>query len=101
MATASPVALPLPELVGDVQYQPPMKENEQLESRILTFVVRDFLANRRAMPRLELILAFENEDASVAVGNLINHNMMRRQDNTSPEQYLPSAASFQFCDDMK
>jgi hypothetical protein len=76
-----------------------MKVDEQLQARILTVVVREFVNNRRATPRLELILAFENEDVSDALGSLTNSNMMRRKDNTSPEQYLPSAASFQFCDD--
>jgi len=76
-----------------------MKVNEQLQARILTFVVREFLNNKRATPRRDLILAFETEKISEALGNLTNCSLLRRKDNVCPEQYLPSAASFQFCDD--
>jgi len=76
-----------------------MKVDEQLQARMLTFVVREFLHNKRATPRRDLILAFESEDVSEALCNLTNRNLLRRKDNISPEQYLPAAASFQFCDD--
>jgi hypothetical protein len=76
-----------------------MKVDEQLQARMLTFVVREFLDKRRATPRRELILAFETENVSETLCNLTNRNLLRRKDNISPEQYLPSAASFQFCDD--
>jgi len=66
---------------------------------MLTFVVREFLDKRRATPRRELILAFETENVSETLCNLTNHNLLRRKDNISPEQYLPTSASFQFCDD--
>jgi hypothetical protein len=75
-----------------------MKVDEQLQGKILTAVVREFLDNKRATPRRELILTFETEDVSTALANLTNRNMLRRKDNTFPEQYMPSAASFQFCD---
>ncbi|MGP8071244.1 MAG: hypothetical protein ACLP5V_15320 [Candidatus Bathyarchaeia archaeon] len=73
--------------------------DEQLQARILTAVVREFLDNRRATPRRELILAFETEDVSDALCNLTNRNTLRRKDNSVPEEYLPTAASFEFCDD--
>jgi hypothetical protein len=76
-----------------------MKVDEQLQARMLTFVVREFLDKRRATPRRELILAFETENVSETLCNLTNHNLLRRKDNISPEQYLPAAAAFQFCDD--
>lgn len=76
-----------------------MKVDEQLQARILTFVVREFLNNKRATPRLDLILAFETEEVSGALGILTNHSLLRRKDSVYPEQYLPSAASFQYCDD--
>jgi hypothetical protein len=87
------------ELFQTVQYQLPMKLDEHLQARILTAVVREFLDNRRASPRRELILAFETENVSEALCNLTNRNLLRRKDNISPEQYLPATASFEFCDD--
>jgi len=78
-----------------------MSVDQQLEARILTFVVREFLDKRRATPRRDLILAFETEGVSEALCNLTNHSLLRRKDNVFPEQYLPSAASFQFCDDER
>jgi len=76
-----------------------MKVDEQLQARILTFVIREFLDEKRATPRRELILAFEEEEISTALAGLTSHNLLRRRDNVHPEHYLPSAASFQFCDD--
>jgi len=76
-----------------------MKADEQLQARILTFVIREFLNNKRATARRELILAFEDEDVSKALALLTSHSLLRRKDNVSPEHYLPSAASFQFCGD--
>ncbi len=76
-----------------------MKVDEQLQARILTAVVREFLDNKRATPRRELILAFETEDVSDALCNLTNRSTLRRKDNSAPEEYLPTAASFEFCDD--
>ena len=76
-----------------------MKLDEQLQARMLTLVVREFLDNKRATRRRELIIAFEAEDVSEALYSLTNRNLLRRKDNISPEQYLPAAASFQFCDD--
>lgn len=73
--------------------------DEQLQARVLTFVVREFLDNRRATPRRELILEFDAENVSEALCNLTNRNLLRRKDNTSPEQYLPASASFEFCGD--
>ncbi len=46
-----------------------MKVDEQLQARILTFVIREFLDNK-ATPRRELILAFETEDTSTALATL-------------------------------
>ena len=77
-----------------------MKVDEQLQARILTFVIREFLDNKRATPRRDLILAFEDADISTALAGLTSHNLLRRRDNVHPEHYLPSAASFQFCDDQ-
>jgi hypothetical protein len=76
-----------------------MKVDEQLQARILTVVVREFVTNNRATPRRELILKFESDDVSDALSNLTNRALMRRNDSNSPEEYLPTAASFQFCDD--
>jgi hypothetical protein len=76
-----------------------MKVDEQLQARILTFVIREFLENKRATPRRDLILAFEDGDISTALAALTSHSLLRRRDNVHPEHYLPSAASFQFCDD--
>src|SRR5258706_6984143 len=76
-----------------------MKVDERLQARILTVVVREFLDNKRATPGRELILAFEAEDVSDALCNLNNRSTLRRKDNSVPEEYLPTAASFQFCDD--
>jgi hypothetical protein len=76
-----------------------MNVDENLQARILTFVVREFLDSKRATPRRDLILAFETEDVSTALANLTNHSLLRRKDNVFPEHYLPSAASFHFCDD--
>jgi hypothetical protein len=78
-----------------------MNVDRQLEARILIFVVREFLDKRRATPRRDLILAFETEGVSEALCNLTNHSLLRRKDNVFPENYLPSAASFQFCDDER
>jgi len=76
-----------------------MKVDEQLQARILTFVIREFIDNKRPTPRRDLILAFEAEDISTALAGLTSHSLLRRKDNVFPEHYLPSAASFQFCDD--
>lgn len=76
-----------------------MTVDEQLQARILTVVVREFLNNSRATSRRELILAFESMAVSEALCDLTSRNLLRRKDNISPEQYLPAAASFQFCDD--
>jgi hypothetical protein len=77
-----------------------MKVDEQLQARMLTVVVRAFLDDRRATPRRELILAFDAENVSEALCNLTNRNLLRRKDNTAPEQYLPATASFEFCGDQ-
>jgi hypothetical protein len=76
-----------------------MKIDEQLQARILTFVIREFLDEKKATPRRDLILAFEEEDISTALAGLSSSGLVRRNDNVFPERYLPSAASFQFCDD--
>jgi hypothetical protein len=76
-----------------------MKVDEQLQARILTFVIREFLDNKKA-PRRDLILEFEAEDILTALAALTGHSLLRRRDNVFPEHYLPSAASFQFCDDQ-
>jgi hypothetical protein len=76
-----------------------MKADERLQGRILTFVIREFLDNKRATPRRDLILAFEEEDISTALAGLTSYNLLRRRDNVHPEHYLPSASSFHFCDD--
>ncbi len=75
-----------------------MNASEQLDARILTFVAREFLDNKRATPRRDLILAFETEAVSDALSNLALR-ILRRKDNVVPEHYLPTAAAFQFCDD--
>jgi len=76
-----------------------MKVDEHLQARILTFVIREFLDKKRATPRRDLILEFEAEDISTALAALTSHSLLRRRANVHPEHYLPSAASFQFCDD--
>jgi hypothetical protein len=47
-----------------------MKVDEQLQARILTFVIREFIDNKRSTPRRDLILAFEAEDVSTALAAL-------------------------------
>jgi hypothetical protein len=75
-----------------------MKGDEQLQARILTVVVRAFVINKQSTPRRKLILDFENEDIDDAINNVVSRAMLRLTGSDYPPEYLPTAASFLFCD---
>src|ERR1017187_9280331 len=77
--------------------------NEQLEVAILSDVVTRFANLKESTTRRALLIKFRGQPVSQALGDLLNQNILRRKDfygastATTEEEYLPTAAAFQFC----
>jgi hypothetical protein len=79
---------------------PATTANELLETAILSVVVTRFVNLGDSTSRRLLLIKFEGQPASEAIGNLNNHNLLHRQNSNAPtddEVYLPSAGAFQLC----
>ena len=73
----------------------------QLETAILSDVVARFAHLKESTSRWGLLAKFRGQPAWQAIGNLLNQNILRRKNsnaNTTEEEYLPTAAAFQFCE---
>ncbi len=74
---------------------------ERLEAAILLEIVTRFANLKKGTPRWDLLTKFKGQPAWQAIGNLINQNIIRRNNSNAPtneEEYLPRAAAFQFCE---
>ena len=77
---------------------------EQLEVTILLDVVRSFADLKQSTARRALIIKYKNQPASVAINDLVSHNIIYRKNTnvaTTDEEYLPSAAAFELCGDNR
>src|SRR5215469_4870076 len=73
---------------------------EQLETAILSDVVTRFANLKESTSRRDLLIKFRAQPAWQAIANLTSQNVLRRKDTNTPtegEEYLPTAAAFQFC----
>jgi hypothetical protein len=78
----------------------PASTIEQLETAILADVVTRFANLRESTSRLSLLIKFEGQPAWQAISNLVGRNRIRNQALNKPteeEEYLPTAAGFEFC----
>lgn len=78
--------------------------NEQLEAAILSDVVKRFVNLNASTSRRDLLIKFRNLPTSQVIGELLNRNILRRKTSnvaTTEEEYLPSAAAFEFCGDTQ
>ncbi len=74
-----------------------MNLNEEIQAKILTVVASRFVTLREATDRKSLIVEFED---SAALQDLVQRSILRRKDSL-PEEYLPTAMTFEFCDDRQ
>jgi len=73
-----------------------MELDRQLQARVLTVVAKRFVNLKETTARKDLILQFERAEE---ISELVRRGILRGKDNAVPEQYLPTAAAFEFCDD--
>jgi len=74
----------------------------QLETTILTDVVTQVANLNQSTLRRLLLVKFEGQPVSQAIGNLINQSFLVRHGTPSGEEaYLPTAAAFNFCGDTE
>jgi hypothetical protein len=73
---------------------------EEAQTAILTDVVTRFVNLKERTSRRDLMIKYRNTGAG-ALLDLINGNLFRRQWSGSEEEYLPTAAAFQFCGDAR
>jgi hypothetical protein len=77
---------------------------EQLRTAILSDVVTRFVNLNESTSRRALLIKFKNQPTSNAIGSLLNQNIIRRKGSnaaTSEEEYLPTAAAFEFCGNIQ
>jgi serine/threonine protein kinase len=73
---------------------------EQLQTAILADVVTRFVNLHETTSRFSLLVKFEGQPAWQAMSNLAGRNMIRNvafNKPTEDEEYLPTAAAFEFC----
>jgi serine/threonine protein kinase len=73
---------------------------QQLEAAILSDVVTRFVNLKESTSRRALLVKFRGQPAWQAIANLTSQSILRRKDTstaTEEEEYLPTAAAFQFC----
>ena len=78
--------------------------NEQREVAILSDVVTRFENLKQSTSRWALLVKYKNQPTSEAINNLLNQSIIRRKNSnqsTAEEEYLPTAAAFQFCEDTQ
>jgi len=73
-----------------------MELDRQLQARVLTVVAKRFVNLKETTARKDLVLQFERGEE---ISDLARRGVLRCKDNAFPEQYLPNAAAFEFCDD--
>jgi serine/threonine protein kinase len=76
---------------------------EQIETTILFDVVTRFANLKESTSRRDLLIKLKGQPAWQAIANLLNQNILRRKGNTATaeEEYLPTAAAFQFCENAQ
>jgi hypothetical protein len=74
---------------------------EQLETAILSDVVTRFVNVKESTSRRDLLIKFKKQAVPHVIANLLNQNMVRRRDPSTEEEYLPTAAAFQFCNNAQ
>ena len=72
---------------------------EEAYTAILTDVVQRFTSAKKSTSRRDLIIKYKAA-GTTAIMDLVNRNVLRSI-NEGEEQYLPTAAAFQFCGDVK
>jgi len=70
----------------------------EVETAILSVVVARFVNLRAGTRRLDLVVQFRDSEI---LTNLVTRMVLRRKNASSGEEYLPTAAAFEFCGDAE
>jgi len=73
-----------------------MELDRRLQAQILTVVAKRFVNLKESTARKDLVLEFERGEE---ISDLARRGVLKCKENVVPEQYLPTAAAVEFCDD--
>jgi hypothetical protein len=82
----------------------PEPKTKQLETNILLDVVTRFVKFRKSTLRRSLLVKYEGQPVPQAIFRLIGGNLLQRKTSNAAnekDEYLPKAASFEFCGNGK